>query len=99
MPERRTAAKLVRLHPDEPTRNTEPVDVPSDLPPWLVAFIGEALQETDMLRENGADQAAAARVILLKKLLTAAEGWLNADLNTAAAARETGCCEETDRKS
>src|SRR6266571_657465 len=34
--------------------------LPDGLPTWLAAFVREALQETDALRENGAEQAAAA---------------------------------------
>ena len=73
--------------------------VPSEgLPPWLAAFVREALQETDALRENGADHVAAARMTLLKKLLAAATAWLDAELDTAEAAHETGRCEETIRR-
>ncbi len=72
--------------------------LPDGLPPWLAAFIGEALRETDTLRENGADQAASARMALLKKLLAAAAAWLNAELDTVTAAEETGRCEETIRR-
>ena len=42
--------------------------IPEGLPPWLAAFVLEAQRETDTLRENGAEQAAAARDALLKKL-------------------------------
>jgi len=38
------------------------LDLPDDLPPWLTAFVVEAQRETDTLRENGAEQAAAARL-------------------------------------
>ena len=76
----------------------ETLPLPDDLPPWLAAFIHEALQETDTLRENGADQAASARMALLKRLVASAAAWLNAELDTATAAEETGRCEETIRR-
>ncbi len=72
--------------------------LPDGLPPWLAAFISEALRETDTLRENGADQAASARMAMLKKLVAAAAAWFNAELDTATAAEETGRCEETIRR-
>jgi hypothetical protein len=68
------------------------------LPSWLARFIREAAQETDTLRENGAEQAAAARTGLLKKLLGAAQADLDTELDAGEAARETGCCEETIRR-
>ena len=79
-----------------PTSNIP--DLPEGLPPWLAAFVLEARRETDTLRENGADQAASARMALLKKLLAAAAAWLNAELDTVTAAEETGRCEETIRR-
>ncbi len=82
MPERRTATNLS----------------PDSLPPWLAAFVREALQETDTLRENGAKQAAAARAALLRKLLGAAHAWLDTELDPHEAAQETGRCEETIRR-
>src|SRR2546428_2494636 len=68
----------------------ETLPLPDGLPPWLAAFISEALRETDTLRENGADQAASARMALLKKLVAAAAAWFNAELDTATAAAEAG---------
>jgi hypothetical protein len=79
-----------------PTSNLP--DLPDGLPPWLAAFVQEALQETDTLRENGAEQVAAARTAVLKKLVAAAAIWLNGELDTATAAQETGRCEETIRR-
>jgi hypothetical protein len=69
-----------------------------DLPSWLARFVREATQETDTLRENGAEQAAVARTGLLKKLLHAAQAYTNTELDAGQAARETGCCEETIRR-
>jgi len=92
MPERRTTTELIRLHPNEPA------DLQGDLPPWLVAFVREAQRETDTLEENGAEQAAAARTVLLKKLLGAVEAWLDAELDPHEAAQESACCEETIRR-
>ena len=72
--------------------------IPEGLPPWLAAFIQEAQRETDTLRDNGAEQAAAARTALLKKLLGVAQAWLDAELDAWEAAKETGRCEETIRR-
>jgi hypothetical protein len=74
------------------------LDLPDGLPPWLAAFVLEAQRETDTLRENGAEQAAAARLALLKKLLTAATAQLDEEIDIHEAAREKGVCEETIRR-
>jgi hypothetical protein len=74
------------------------LDLPDGLPPWLAAFVHEAQRETDTLRENGAEQAAAARLALLKKLLTAATAQLDEEIDIHEAAREKGVCEETIRR-
>jgi hypothetical protein len=68
------------------------------LPSWLACFVHEAAQETDTLRENGAEQAAAARTSLLKKLVAAAQAYSDTELDASAAALESGCCEETIRR-
>jgi hypothetical protein len=72
--------------------------LPDGLPPWLAAFILEARRETDTLGENGAEQAAAARLALLRKLLAAAAAHLDAEIDIHEAAREKGVCEETIRR-
>ena len=72
--------------------------IPEGLPPWLAAFVLEAQRETDALRENGAEQAAAARLALLRKLLAAAAAHLDAEIDIHEAAREKGVCEETIRR-
>src|SRR5437867_2788708 len=69
--------------------------IPEGLPPWLAAFVLETQRETDTLRENGAEQAAAARTALLKKLVAAAQAYLDTELDAGEAASETGRCEET----
>ena len=74
------------------------LELPKGLPPWLAAFILEAQRETDTLRENGAEQAAAARDALLKKLLTAAAAQLDEEIDIHEAAREKGVCEEAIRR-
>ena len=74
------------------------LDLPDGLPPWLAAFVLEAKRETDTLQENGAEQAAAARVALLRKLVVAAQIYLDTELDAAEAALETGRCEETIRR-
>src|SRR3989442_187811 len=48
--------------------------------------------------ENGADQAAAARTGLLKKLVGAARAYLDTELDAGGAAGEPGRCEETIRR-
>ena len=74
------------------------VQLPEGLSPWLVTFVREALRDTHVLRENGAEEAAAARSALIEKLLAAASGWLNAEIDVAEAAQATGLCEETIRR-
>ncbi len=74
------------------------LNLPDGLPPWLAAFVLEAQRETDTLKDNGAEQAAAARIALLRKLLAAAQAHLDAELDAGQAARETGRCEETIRR-
>ncbi len=71
---------------------------PEGLPPWLGAFVRDALRETETLRENGAEQAAAAHTALLRKLLGAAKAYLDAELDAGEAAHEMGRCEETIRR-
>ena len=74
------------------------LDLPPGLPSWLAAFVAEAQRETDTLRENGADQAAAGRTALLRKLLEAARAWLDTEIDIHEAAQERGVCEETIRR-
>jgi len=74
------------------------LDLPDGLPPWLAAFVLEAQRDTDTLRDNGAEQAAAARTALLKKLIATAQSYLDAELDPGEAAQETGRCEETIRR-
>jgi hypothetical protein len=68
------------------------------LPPWFAAFATKEQRETDTLRENGAEQAAAARLALFRKLVTAAATHLNVEIDMHEAAREKGVCEETIRR-
>lgn len=72
--------------------------LPDGLPPWLRTFVVDALAETATLRENGVEEAVTARLAVLKKLLHAADAWLNEELDTAAAAQDQGCAEETIRR-
>lgn len=74
------------------------LNVPNGLPAWLRAFVLDALAETAILRENGAEGAVAARLAVLRRLVRAADVWLNQEMDTAAAALETGACEETIRR-
>ncbi|MGH2373369.1 MAG: hypothetical protein ACRDIC_07810 [bacterium] len=74
------------------------LDLPDGLHPWLAAFVLEMQRETETLRDNGAEQAAAARTALLRELLGAARAWLDAEFNAGEAAREKGVCQETIRR-
>jgi hypothetical protein len=74
------------------------LDLPEGTPPWLTAFVAEAQRETDTLRENGADQAASARLALLRKLVAAAAAYLDAEIDVHEAARDQDVCEETIRR-
>ena len=74
------------------------LELPDGLSPWLEQFVREALRDTYVLQENGAEEAAAARSALISKLLSAASGWLDAEIDVAEAARTTGLCEESIRR-
>ena len=74
------------------------VELPEGLSPWLVDFIREALRDTDVLRENGAEEAAVARVALIHRLLAAANRWVETEIGVAEAAEATGLCEESIRR-
>ena len=94
----RSPAQFSLFHAKELVRTIQRAQLPSALPSWLARFVAESVQETDTLRRNGAEQAAAARTVLLTKLVGAAQAWLDAELDSGAAARETGVCEETTRR-
>ncbi len=94
----RTPAQFSLFHAKELVPTPEHAQAPGGLPPWLADFVHEALQETETLRQNGAEQAAAARTALLMKLVGAAQAWLDAELEVGEAARENGVCEETIRR-
>ena len=74
------------------------LELPKGTPHWLAAFVLEAQRETETLRDNGADQAAAARTALLKKLVAAAQAYFDTELDAGEAAIETGRCKETIRR-
>ena len=74
------------------------VQLPEGLCPWLVTFVREALRDTAVLRENGVEEAAAARSALIQKLVAAASGWPDAEIDVTEAAQATGLCEETIRR-
>ncbi len=94
----RTPAQFSLFHAKQLVTAPEHAQVPGGLPPWLGGFVREAVQETETLRQNGAEQAAAARTALMTKLVAAARAWLDAELDPRAAAGETGVCEETIRR-
>ena len=74
------------------------VVLPEGLAPWLVAFVHQALADTAVLQENGAQEAAAARSALIQKLVTAASDWLDTEVDAAEAAETVGVCQETIRR-
>ena len=74
------------------------LELPKGTPPWLAAFVREAQHETDTLRENGAEQAATARLALLRKLVASVAAHLDAEIDIHEAAEEKGVCEETIRR-
>lgn len=72
--------------------------LPHGLPPWLVAFVEEALRENLTLEENGAGQAVTARQALLQKLVGSAERYLNGEITVEEAAVLLGKHPETIRR-
>ncbi len=62
------------------------LDLPEGIPSWLVEFVREAMSDTETLRDNGADQAAAATC------------WLDSEVDATEAARILGVCQETVRR-
>ncbi|HMV31206.1 MAG TPA: helix-turn-helix domain-containing protein [Gemmatimonadales bacterium] len=72
--------------------------LPHGLPPWLVAFVEEALRENKTLAENGAGQAVTARESLLQKLVAAAQAYLDGQLTVEEAAAILGRHPETVRR-
>ncbi len=72
--------------------------LPHGLPPWLVAFVDEALRENRTLAENGAGQAVTAREVLLQKLVAAAQAYLDGQLTVEEAAAVLGRHPETIRR-
>ncbi len=74
------------------------VTIPDGLPGWLLAFVTDALRENHTLEDNGAHQAAAARVSLLNRLIAAAQAHLNDELSAHQAAALARCHPETIRR-
>jgi excisionase family DNA binding protein len=72
--------------------------LPHGLPPWLVAFVDEALRENQTLAENGAGQAVTAREALLQKLIAAAQQYLDGEITVEEAAAILGRHPETIRR-
>jgi excisionase family DNA binding protein len=77
---------------------TSTATLPHGLPPWLVAFVDEALRENRTLAENGAGQAVTAREALLQKLIAAAQAYLDGQLTVEEAAAVLGRHPETIRR-
>ena len=74
------------------------VTIPAGLPAWLVTFVTKARAENQTLIENGAGHAAAARVALLNRLITAAQEHLDGEITVEEAAAMTGKHPETIRR-
>ncbi len=72
--------------------------LPHGLPPWLVAFVDEALRENRTLAENGAGQAVTAREALLQRLVAACQRYLNREITVEEAAAVLGRHPETIRR-
>ncbi len=72
--------------------------LPHGLPPWLVAFVDEALRENRTLAENGAGHAVTAREALLQKLIAAAQQYLDGEITVEEAATILGRHPETIRR-
>jgi excisionase family DNA binding protein len=77
---------------------TSTATLPHGLPPWLVAFVDEALRENQTLAENGAGQAVTAREALLQKLIMAAQQYLDGEITVEEAASILGRHPETIRR-
>jgi excisionase family DNA binding protein len=77
---------------------TSTATLPHGLPPWLVAFVDEALRENRTLAENGAGQAVTARETLLQKLIAAAQQYLDGQITVEEAAAILGRHPETIRR-
>ena len=77
---------------------TSAATLPHGLPPWLVAFVEEALRENQTLAENGAGQAVTAREALLQKLIGAARQYLDSEITVEEAATLLGKHPETIRR-
>ena len=77
---------------------TSTATLPHGLPPWLVAFVDEALRENRTLAENGAGQAVTAREALLQKLIGAAQQYLEGEITVEEAAALLGKHPETIRR-
>ena len=74
------------------------VATPAGLPAWLAAFVAEAERENRTLVENGATQAAAARLALLHRLMEAAQEFLDGEVTVQEAAAILGKHPETIRR-
>ncbi len=77
---------------------TSTANLPHGLPPWLVAFVDEALRENQTLAENGAQQAVRARGALLQRLVAAGQKYLDREISVEEAATILGRHPETIRR-
>ena len=75
-----------------------PLDLPDGLDCWLVEFVGEVRRETELLAENGAQDAVAAREALLRKFVRHAASHYSQALTIPEADAVIGRAEETVRR-
>src|SRR5580704_315365 len=66
--------------------------------PWLNAVITKVQRDNDVLRQNGASQAAQARERLMSEILEAVEVYASSCVTVHEAAHITGLSEETVRR-
>ena len=66
--------------------------------PGSLRFFWKRSARPKYSRRTGAEEAAAARTALVKRLQDAAHAYLDAELDAGQAAKETGRCEETIRR-
>jgi hypothetical protein len=72
--------------------------LPRGLAPWLAEWIDRTRREAQFLADRGAHPQAVATGCVLVSLIESAREWLDAEVDTAQAAVEAGCSEETVRR-
>lgn len=72
--------------------------LPRGVAPWLAEWIERTHGEAHFLAERGAHPQAVATGCVLVSLIESAREWLDTEVDTAQAAAEAGCSEETVRR-